>query len=110
MKGHARLVRLLTETMNLTTTEAEGALRGVQAEAVARCGGPSVVIRRAFALRQYVSSRNVQKRYPSAQDKTLYALDRGYTGKRRVYVHDGKVVSHAHVDWHEFCERITGKR
>lgn len=110
MKRRERLVGLLTETMNLSVTEAEGALRGVQAEAVARCGGPGAVIRRALAQRQTVAARKILKRYPNASDKTFYAIESGYAGKRRVLVHDGKVVSHGHVCWHSFCESLARKR
>lgn len=110
MKEHRRLVGLLTETMNLTTTEAEAALRGVEAEAVARCGGAKAVIRRALALRQTEALRKLMRRYPGATDKTFYAIELGYRGKRRVILSDGKVVSHGHADWHAFCGKLSAKK
>ena len=39
MKKFPRLIELLRETMNLTLGEAEALTRGVEAEAVSRCGG-----------------------------------------------------------------------
>lgn len=106
MKRHQRLTALLRETMNLTSTEAEAALRGVEAEAVRRCGGRSATIRRALGLRQVVANSLLHRRYPHAKDCTFDLILLGYTGKRRVLVHDGKVVSHGHGDYHAFVGRL----
>lgn len=109
MKNHTRLTRLLKTTFNLTQGEAEGAIRGAEAEAVTRCGGRLAVIRRAIGLRHYVASTDILRQYPLAKDVTVYCVDKGYTGKRRVLIHDGKVVSHGHVEWHVFAERLGRK-
>lgn len=106
MKQYPRLVALMRQTMNLTKTEAEAALRGVEAEAVVRCGGRNATIRRALGLRQVVANSCQSRRYPNAKDCTFYMIEKGYTGKRRVLVHDGKVVSHGHADWHAFASRF----
>ncbi len=53
-------------------------------------------------LSNMVAARN----YPAAQDKTMYAVDCGYTGSRRVLVFDGRVVSHGHVEWSAFLGRL----
>ncbi|RJX72687.1 hypothetical protein D3M70_31135 [Pseudomonas sp. LS-2] len=92
--------------MNLTTGEAEALTRGVEAEAVVRCGGRHRVIRRALALRQLPATSRLLTRYPDACDKTAYAIDRGFVGRRRVLVHDGIVVSHGHVLWSNFLSRL----
>ncbi|WP_095158386.1 hypothetical protein [Pseudomonas sp. Irchel 3E13] len=92
--------------MNLTWGEAEALTRGVEAEAVLRCGGRKRVVRRAFALRHYVALRGISARYPKALDKTVYAIDLGFTGKRRVLVDDGKVVSHGHLAWEVFLSKF----
>lgn len=109
MKTHKRLTHLLKTTFILTQSEAEGAIRGAEAEAVVRCGGREAVIRRAMGLRHYVASADLLRRYPSAKDVTVYCLDKGYTGKRRVLIHDGRVVSHGHVEWHVFAKRLGCK-
>lgn len=110
MKQYRRLTSLMRETMNLTLTEAEAALRGVEAEAVRRCGGRDVTIRRALGLRQVVANSGQHRRYPDAKDCTMYLVDLGYTGKRRVLVNDGKVVSHGHADWFAFVSRYASKK
>lgn len=110
MKSYDRLVAVLREAMNLTQGEAEAVTRGVEAEAVTRCGGIESVVRRAFALRHYVALRGLTARYPNAIDKTVYAIDLGFTGKRRVLVDDGKVVSHGHQAWDVFLNRIRAKK
>ncbi len=109
MKSHKRLLSLLCTTFSLTTTEAEGLFRGAEAEAVVRCGGRNKVLQRALKLRHTVASGILQRRYPAARDMTMYCIDMGYTGKRRVLVLDGKVVSHGHADWHAFANRIRIK-
>lgn len=109
MKSYSRLVALLRATMNLTLGEAEALTRGVEAEAVARCGGRAKVIARAMALRHYHAASGLLRRYPNCVDKTVYCIELGYTGKRRVIVSDGKVVSHGHADWFHFAERIRAK-
>lgn len=106
MRSYTRLVALLRETMNLTQGEAEALTRGVEAEAVSRCGGRKRVIRRAFALRHCVALRGITARYPNASDKTVYAIYLGFTGKRRVLVDDGKVVSHGHLAWEVFLSKF----
>lgn len=110
MKSYPRLVALLRETMSLTTGEADALTRGVEAEAVSRCGGIANVVRRAFALRHYAALRVQLARYPNALDKTAFAIDTGFTGKRRVLVDDGKVVSHGHLAWDVFLTRIRTKQ
>ncbi|KSQ21503.2 hypothetical protein APB26_31435 [Pseudomonas aeruginosa] len=94
--------------MNLTTGEAEALTRGIEAEAVTRCGGKAKVIARAMALRHYHAASGLLRKYPNCVDKTVFCIELGYTGKRRVIVSDGKVVSHGHVDWFHFVERIRG--
>ena len=44
-------------------------------------------------------------------DKTDYARRQGYTGRHRVYVSDGKVISHGHADWFQWLGhvRLRGK-
>lgn len=106
MKKYSRLVELLRQSYNLTLTEAEGAIRGAEAEAVSRCGGRRAVIERAFHGRQFAASSKLRRQYPKARDVTMYCIDKGYTGKRRVLVHDGVVVSHGRVDWHVFGARL----
>lgn len=109
MKSHKRLVSLLVDTFNFSFTEAEGLLRGAEAEAVSRCGGRNTVIRRALRLRQHRAVASLQRRYPAAKDVSVLCMDMGYTGKRRVLVQDGKVVSHGHAEWHAFASRIRTK-
>lgn len=109
MKLYPRLVSLLRTTMNLTTGEAEALMRGVEAEAVIRCGGKSKIIARAMTLRHYHVATELLRKYPSVQDMTMYCIDMGYSGRRRVIVSDGKVVSHGHQDWFQFAERIRNK-
>lgn len=109
MKAYPRLIALLRETMNLTTGEAEALTRGVEAEAVSRCGGKAKVVARAMKLRHYHAATELMRKYPSAQDVTMYCIDLGYTGKRRVIVLDCRVVSHGRQDWHEFAQRIREK-
>lgn len=109
MKTYPRLIALLRTTMNLTTGEAEALTRGAEAEAVLRCGGKAKVIARAMSLRHYHVATALFQKYPQGVDKTMYCIDLGYTGKRRVILSDGKVVSHGHVDWHQFAERIRSK-
>jgi hypothetical protein len=106
MKTYRRLVALLRETMNLSLTEAQAALRGVEAEAVYRCGGRNKVIRQAFGLRHIVSNSALMRRYPKAKDCTTDLIQKGYSGKRRVLVHDGIVVSHGHGEYHAFAVRF----
>lgn len=107
MKKFPRLIELLRETMNLTLGEAEALTRGVEAEAVSRCGGRDKVVRRAFALRQNLAVSRLMRRYPAAADKTVYAIDRGYTGRRRVLIHDGAVVSHGNQQWETFLSSLN---
>mgnify|MGYP001599680923 FL=1 len=76
---------------------------------MSRCGGIANVVRRAFALRHYAALRALLARYPNARDKTAFAIDSGFTGKRRVLVDDGKVVSHGHLAWDVFLTRIRTK-
>ncbi|EPG9351868.1 hypothetical protein ACKU3Z_030280 [Pseudomonas aeruginosa] len=109
MKSYSRLVSLLRTTMNLTTGEAEALMRGVEAEAVVRCGGKAKIISRAMALRHYCVAARLLQKYPNGKDKTMYSIDLGYAGKRRVIVYDGKVVSHGHQDWFEFVDRVRNK-
>lgn len=106
MKSYPRLVSLLRTTMHLTTGEAEALTRGVEAEAVTRCGGKAKVISRAMMLRHYHVASDLLRKYPNGKDMTMYCIDMGYVGKRRVIVSDGKVVSHGHQDWFQFAERI----
>lgn len=42
----------------------------------------------------------------SATDCTAYARSLGYTGKKRVLIQDGRVITHRSVEWHFFCERL----
>jgi hypothetical protein len=42
---------------------------------------------------------------PHHQNKTAYARSIGYTGRKAVIVSDGKVVSHARIDWFIFCNQ-----
>lgn len=107
MKKHPRLIELLRQSYNLTLIEAEGALRGAEAEAVVRCGGRSAVIERAFRGRQRGASAKLMRQYPSASDVTTYCSILGYTGLRRVLVHDGMVVSHGRVDWPQFVAKLA---
>ena len=51
-------------------------------------------------------STSSMRKYPTARDKTMYAVDCGYTGSKRVLVHDGRVVSHGHVEWSVFIGRL----
>ncbi|HEK3717127.1 TPA: hypothetical protein ACWLUJ_006579 [Pseudomonas aeruginosa] len=109
MKTYPRLVALLRTTMNLTTGEAEALMRGAEAEAVVRCGGKAKVIARAMALRHYYVTAVLLRKYPNGVDKTMYCIDLGYAGRRRVILSDGKVVSHGRQDWHQFAERLRTK-
>jgi len=109
MKTYPRLVSLLRETMNLTTGEAEALMRGVEAEAVVRCGGKAKVITRAMLLRHYRVVAELLKKFTTGKDMTVYCIDMGYAGRRRVIVSDGKVVSHGHQDWFLFSQRIRDK-
>lgn len=109
MRSYPRLVSLLRETMNLTTGEAEALMRGVEAEAVVRCGGKAKIISRAMTLRHYRVAADLLQKYPNGKDMTMYCIDMGYAGKRRVIVFDGRVVSHGHQDWFQFVERIRYK-
>ncbi len=43
-------------------------------------------------------------------DKTAYARSIGYTGRKPVFVYDGKVTSHRNADWFEFCDRCRKSR
>lgn len=95
--------------MNLTTGEAEALMRGVEAEAVARCGGRAKIISRAMMLRHYHVVADLLRKYPTGQDKTMYCIGLGYAGRRKVIVSDGKVVSHGHQDWNQFSQRIRTK-
>jgi hypothetical protein len=109
MKSYPRLVSLIRETMNLTTGEAEALLRGVEAEAVVRCGGKAKIIPRAMKLRHNRVAADLLRKYPNGKDMTMYCIDMGYASRRRVIVLDGKVVSHGHQDWFQFAERIRYK-
>lgn len=42
-------------------------------------------------------------------DKTDYAIACGYTGKRRVIVQDGKIISHGNADWFEWITRVMNR-
>ena len=35
---------------------------------------------------------------------TSYAMSIGYTGKEKVLVENGKVMSHCGIDWFTFCD------
>lgn len=39
-------------------------------------------------------------------DHTEYAKSIGYTGKEKVLVLDGKVISHDNQEWLDFCDMI----
>lgn len=110
MKKYNRLFALMIEIYNFSHTEAEALLRGVESEASTHFNGRERVIRRCMQLRHVVACKSLQRRYPAARDMTMYCIDMGYTGKRRVMVLEGKVVSHAHADWHAFACRIRNKK
>lgn len=40
-------------------------------------------------------------------DRTEYAKQLGYQGKKRVIIQDGRVISHNGVEWHVFCASVT---
>jgi len=44
--------------------------------------------------------------FPQSDDMTAYAQSLGYRGKRRVYVLDGKVISHRSLNWFEFSAAL----
>jgi hypothetical protein len=43
---------------------------------------------------------------PFGEDKTAYARLVGYTGRRKVRISDGRVISHGNMDWSEWLDLV----
>lgn len=48
--------------------------------------------------------------FPQSDDMTAYARSLGYRGQRKVFVLDGKVISHRSVNWFDFCASLRARK